>query len=367
MPVEEFESGGGGAPSSVDTLPGVGGAPPPPPGVVPPGNPFAPPTLPPGLRGKAKWDAIQQSKPGLFSGPMAYREWLRTLPDDHSDPEYQSLLDTARKQALLDDPFSAARDSNDPNAPKLSGAIDAARAFSGKEDPNKPSAYGPMGTGPTMQSAGGPLKPPGEEAKPLTPEDEKKLIREREKLKHTASQPVFRGRDVGTDELYQPAGPQDPYLQGFLSENGIILPGNDRNKALRSGEYVYMGTESNAELGTTRDVYMYVKDAHAQAVKVDGAVISKYQTELGLEVTGKMDGYLTQQWDWAVQMAQRSAVAGDKMSVREWFDIRIQSAIAQKKAGGSGGGGGGGAQDLEEFDYYRGMMQILGDISGVEG
>lgn len=366
---------------------------------VPPGTPATPGpgevvlptgTLPPltpvgqagapGLHGKARWDLIQGSKPGVFDGPIAYKQWLASLSDDPNDPEFSALLN-AEKQRFeryynLNFPMGIPADVQGPNpylkekAPKVKDVMARWQAYAaGHPEEFEAKSKDSGKVGPTGQSASGAYVAP-EPTIPATIEDaqrrriDKELdAKELAVLKGQYKQPVFRGRAIGTDEIYTQGAIQDPDLQAFLSANGIALQGDQRSAATRSGNYVYMGKEHSAELNVDRDVYMFVDDAKAASMKVDGNKISKYQSGLGLTVTGKMDGTLLGVWYQAVEQAQLAAVADSpKLTVEEWFDLLMTSKIASKNSGA-----GAGAPPLEANDYYRAMMQVLGDISGVQG
>lgn len=322
-----------------------------------------------GLSGKSRWDMVYATNPGLFAGPWAYKRWLMSLPDDPGDTEYQALLQKERDRFTQ---WAGIASLGQQDVVGLGDKV--AKRVSRSEEQKRWQTY--MGgsamdsgvPGPTATSAAGPPA----EAKKSKSQAERQGERE-DKLtagqaKYLWSQPVFRGREISDDEVYVPGGPQggptDTFLDQFLTENGIQLSGDSRSKATRSGHYVLMGTEHNKELNADRDVYMFTADAKAAGQRVDPALLSKYQAGLGLVVTGKMDPILENYWDQAVSMAQRSAVTGIHMSVQEWFDLIVSSAVAKR---GGGGGGGGGSQPLDANDYYRAMMQVLGDISGVEG
>lgn len=326
-----------------------------------------------GLHGRQRWDTVKSTAPGVFAGPVAYRQWLEALPDDPSDPEYQAGLATerARFQKWWDAAgWAIPADVQGPNpynqgkAPSFKDAMKKFQDYlAGQETPPN---LDPGGVGPSGMSASGPLGPPvGEAGKGKSQAERQGDLQDKRELpqaKYLWEQPTFRGRPIGTDEIYNNGAVQDPFLQGFLDENGIQLSGDTRAKATRSGQYVLMGTETNKELGASRDVYMFVDDAKAAGQRLDPAKLAKYQAGLGLVVTSQMDPTLENYWDQAVEMAQRSAVAGIHMSVEEWFDLTVSSAIAKKH-----GAGGGGSEPMEANDYYRAMMQVLGDISGVEG
>jgi len=334
-------------------------------GPVAPGN-IPNPLL--GLTGKARWDALVQNERPLYGNAAMwshdFNQWVLSLKDDPNDPAFNSILAWAR---------SNAKRQEEGTATNVSGAPSHQYARETPPGPAAPSG-GSGAPGPTGQSASGPYSVPSPaDLKPTGPSKQQSKFEKTVELPSDRAEwrkPTFKGRAIGTDEIYNQQGPQDPFLQGFLTENGVPvgnlsgqMSSDNSRAALQSGKYVYMGTETNSELGVKRDVYMYVDQAQAEGMHVESNVLASYQKALGLTVTGRMDPYLTSKWDEAVQMASRSAQAGDKMSVREWFDILMSSVIAQKN--GSGGGGGGGGAKMEEFDYYRAMMQVLGDISGV--
>jgi hypothetical protein len=335
-----------------------------------------------GLYGAERWKMVYNSNPGLFAGPLAYRQWLNSLQEDPSDPEYNALLQREKErfgkwmQVMF--PSGVPSDwgpgptmEQKAAAPKLKDILAKWEQYSSQQkaeseglDPGRPGA--------TAQSAGGPYQAPGGGVgEPTLSDKQRERVqgeqdkRETQRARYLWSRPTFKGRPIGTDELYTQGGVQDPFLDQFLQDNGIQLSGDSRSKATRSGQYVLMGTEHNDELDADHDVYMFKDDANAASMRVDSNKLAKYQAGLGLTVTGKMDPQLLSLWYQAVEQAQLSAVAGVRMTVEEWFDLLATSAIA--KRGGSGGGGGGGGSNLEATDYYRAMMQILGDISGVQG
>ena len=356
MPVNEGTEGANITPDQPSAPPIV-------PVTLPPG--YAGPVLPTsagGLHGLARFESERNMMSGLKRGTQQYLDWLMSLKEDPTDFAYNEAIKAARAQAQSEVGLASPKPGEKQRTIKVQNDPNVGP---GKQDTSgKPGPFG----GPASQ----PLPPEnpfgGPPPLPLPPDEgtgreENRREYDWRKQVEAYEQPVFRGRPVGTDELYQPVGPKDPFLDGFLSERGVVLDKDEKKTALRSGKYVYMGPEYNEKLGVSRDVYMYVDDAQAAGTQVDEAVISKYQSELELEVTGRMDPILVQYWDKAVEMAQRYAMAGEKVSVREIFDVYVRSAIAQKKASGAGAG----AAAPEEFDYYRGMMAVLGDISGVGG
>jgi len=317
------------------------------------------PTLPPGstpgvmnfegglgLHGRARFEA-QHNEVQFLGSADDYKNWILSLKEDPTDLEYNLALREAKAKA--GQPTVA------PSAP------DGVLAF-----PPAPGIVTHMGTRRQKDpdSSEGDIENVLKDEALPTDEEQIKQQKDWRRAADNYKTPVFRGRPVNSDDLYAPEEAQDPFLDDWLSEQGVKLDANSRKKALKSGQYVYMGQEYNEKLGVSRDVYVYKDDAGAASQSIEAGVISNYQKELGLTVTGRMDPYLQPIWEEAVKFAQDSARNGQKISVREWFDLFVQSAIAKKKAGGAGGGG---AAAPEEFDYYRGMMQILGDISGVGG
>lgn len=333
--------------------------------------------LPPGgLTGRARFEA--EVKGSIFGANVwghDFNQWILSLKEDPNDPEYNLALRWAQGQAKQKESGTAssigkvgkqvAKGGTLPQGFKVPDEVIAdQKAAIGSVD--LPGGQGPAGVEPSgSQIIGGPLS----DDATGRPDGLSRFDQKVEQEQHVADvkqskKPVFRGRQVGTDELYQPVGPLDAYLDAWLSENGIALEGNSKTIALRSGKYVYMGTEHNSELNTDHDVYTYVEDASAAGVNpavVEPALIQQYQAALGFTVTGRMDPYLMGKWDEAVSQAQRYAMTGVKMSVKELFVVLMSSIVAQKKAQG-----GSGAAQMEEFDYYRSMMQVLGDISGVD-
>lgn len=326
----------------------------PPPVQTGPGLP-APAALPGGggLKGRARFDQLMRNAPGVFSGKlfggMSYADWLDSLPDDPADPEYQSLLQAEKAKIK--------------NESTVTGA--AKSVFGMPEDPHAVGGYLKGKVRPPNKTAGK-IDIDTQKQPEVIPTDAELIQQQKQADKNQKlaiknyQQPVLRGGPITDNDIY--SGEQtDPYLQQFFSENGIILNQQDKSMALRSGNYVYMGSETNTGLGATRDVYLYGKDAQAAVTTNLGAdTIKKIQTQLGLTVTGKIDDTIEKAWDNAVEQATRYAMTGQRVTVRELFDIQIASMVAAKNSAGAGG-----ALPMEDYDYYRAMQNILGDTSGV--
>jgi hypothetical protein len=154
-------------------------------------------------------------------------------------------------------------------------------------------------------------------------------------------------------------------MREFAKGQGLTLDRNTKQVATRNGNFVYMGQTADAAggKGFTRDRYLFVDDAKASLWNMPRKDIAAIQKKLGVLETGIPEGDIKQLWDYAVEQAAQGAIAGVKVSPEFIFNTMVAS-IAAKRAGGGGGGGG---VRREAHDYYFDMMQVLGDISGVEG
>lgn len=178
---------------------------------------------------------------------------------------------------------------------------------------------------------------------------------------------VARGKPVTTQEILadqanshttagQASHTQDPYLQQFADGQDLNVD-YEHNKALvRSGEFVYLGDNPK---NAAQSVYVYADDAKAAIWDMGAAKIKAYQKELGIPATGVPGPDLQSLWNSAVESAQLAARNGKKVSVQFIFDHLVQAQVESKAASA------GGAVPQTEDDYYRAMMAVLGDISGV--
>lgn len=329
------------------------------------------PTIPTVLRGRARFEyMVNQMGRSFGSGVWGhdFNTWVMGLKDDPSDPEFNLVLRWARAEAQKREAAGPAGTQGtktykgtlpiDPSTWKL--PEDVIKATEGLGEVGKNTTTGVPG------SPGSTAISKQKTDKISQMEWEEQLPRNRELWKQT----VFKGGPEAA-EMLQELGVTDPDLQKFLEGQGITLDAPDSNISLRSGAYVYMGKEYNSEYGAERDVYMYGDDAKNALATIDPAVIQSWQTQLGLDPTGKIDPDLAKFWDYAVSEARRYAATGNKVSVRDLMDMYVASAAKERARSGGGGGGGGSGlgednpEDQAAVDYYRAMMAILGDISGV--
>lgn len=300
-------------------------------------GPPIPGTLPApgaGLKGQQKFDALVNSMPFGFRG-HDFNSWLLTVKDDPTDPEFNAILQRAKEKAKSEEPAGT---------PSVAPA------------PENLNRFQKQGEGENLNKFNVPSNVPAPKPEPAGPGG---VYRAHEKSEYRKEwqQPTFKGAPVNPDEYYGQG--EDDFLKQFRTNEGIQLTGNDKALALRSGNYVYMGTEHSDEVNANRDVFFYVEDANNAIVDLGPKVLAEYQAKLKNPVTGKTDKDLDALWKQAVLDASKYAARGQKVTVRELMDLYVAAS-----ASGSSGGGGGAAA-LEDIDYYRAMMQVLGDISGV--
>lgn len=354
---------------------------PPPPGMPP--NPLtidkgAPriPTSPPGapqaalnpLKGRQRFEAEINAKGFPSYWGHLFNMYVLSLQEDPNDPEYNKVLQWAKNNAKRHEAELSGKPLGSQKAKGpfvVPGEVVLGDPVKAPMPPGAPTIL------PPVKRPLGPKIVSEQEQERAGLEGEKASgkawVKRQDERAEYAGNPVFRGAPVKTTDIMETG---DEYLDQYLSDNGIVLEPGQRHRALETGEYVYMGQEHNETLNISRDSYFHVSDAVAAAADprvLPPEVIAKYQEGLGSQVTGFMDPYLIGIWKQAVAYAADVAKAGYKVSPREIFDLWMTSAIEQKRKEGGGGGGGAGGQRLESYDYYRSMMQILGDISGVGG
>lgn len=338
---------------------------------APPAGSYPVPPVPSDLKGKARFDFLMSRAPSiLFDGPNAYIQFLRSLPDDPNDPEYQRLIDEVKRTG-----------GTGPDAKLRGKGLDVFGDTPLGKMVNQTTKGGKLTqTGVAPGSPGAPGSPEYVDQQNAalgagTTEGEGNLDIKKNQGWDTErirawQQPTFVGGPTSSDSGLDV--PDDPFVARYNEEHGIQLDPQTGKQALGSGKYVYMGTETDpGGNGATRDVYMYLPDAEAEYARLPPDLLSRYQEGLGLPVSGRPDPTLAKWWDYAVAIAARSAMTGQKVSVRELFDIYVQGEIGKRNAAGGGGGGGGSGlsednpEDQVAVDYYRGMMAVLGDISGL--
>jgi hypothetical protein len=320
-----------------------------------------------GLKGRARFDSLMQSNLHMFgSGYWGhdFNTWIMSQKEDPTDLEFNALLAWAKRNAKLVEERGLQRQA---------GETGPVTKISPPENP-----MGGLQTG--VQAPIGPSGVPPEPPPPPTeksfkgtvddPEEEKRL-QGAPRREYMADQKTrFKG---STDDLefLLGQGELSPGEQQYISTNGTTLNGPKEEYAKKSGAFVYMGAEAGAS-GATHDVYVYYKDAEAGIFTIPADQMKTYQKRTDLDTTGYPQDELQGEWNKAVGEAQQYAKAGIKISVRELFDRRIARVEAQLRASRGGGGGGGGSSFVGEnpaevaaIDYYRAMMQVLGDISGM--
>lgn len=352
-----------------------------------------PPQVPLVLRGRSRFEAEVNANKSMFMGGIwsaDFNRWVLSLKEDLSDPEYSAVLGWAKTEARKKqeeiergvagvtpvEGFKVAEamagtlpapGQGLPTPETMAGAA-VPVAGPGLRFPENP----PGSPNVTIPATPGAPAKPGEPAKPGVKSDEQLQREQQTKLaraKRFESQTMFKG------------GPTDPFddrtpaemEEEFIRNNGETHEGAGADYRKRSGAYVYVGTETDPETGAVRDVYVYAGDATAGLYALGPSEIKRYQAMTGAPQTGVPgpEDQLQAVWDYAVKTAQGYAQAGIKMSVREIFDNEMrnrQRAYANRGGGGGGGGLGGLEEDPEDraaVDYYRAMMQVLGDISGV--
>lgn len=301
-------------------------------------------------RGKARFEAEMSAAQGrIFGGAWShdFNQWVLGLREDPEDPEYNAILAWAKS-----------------NAERKEKGLDASANNAGEKGTEGfkiPDGILKKPTLTAVQPAAGGDKTPVFQGGFKSAESDAEFGKER-----------FQGGTLQTQKRPDDDSPGNAELNKFRREKGLMLPPEDASRAKTSGEYVYMGTEQNPNGKAQRDLYMTEADAKAAIGAIPEAKVAAYQKMLGLPQTGKIDGDLMTLWNNAVVQAQVYAQNGKKVSVQELFDVRVNALAARLKARGGGGGGGGGGlqqdpEDMAAADYYMAMMQILGDISGVQG
>lgn len=352
----------------------VDAAPSQPPPIPKPGDPgFMGPVVggppPMELRGRARFEHEANNirfSTGFWG--MEFNNYVLGLKEDPNDPEYNEVLRWAKTKAQQE----LAKQSKLTERTRFGSKptdlfklpADASGRVSTLPSSNK-SVTAVEGAQPdlTMGAFSGD-----------TGDEEKKLERERQRTTKALpgkGEDIFKGRRISDEEVYeQHAEGQDAYLNQFLQNQGVTLSGQTESTALKSGNYVYVGKEYDSATNTEHDVYMYVQDAEFALVDLGSAQIAAYQTALGLPSTGKSDPDLQKLWNYAVGQARGYAARGQKVTVKELMDLYVSSAAAENAKRGGGGGGGRNTigetpEEIAAIDYYRAMMAVLGDISGV--
>lgn len=283
--------------------------------------------------GRARWEELLKLAP--TDSAEIYDNWILSIPEDANDIEFTLLL-RAEKQRVREAKFkreSGAQAIQDATMPTDKGPTPEEQLVSEKQSAQKGKA-------------------------------------EKTVLDYQKSEPIIKGWPITPADAAansEQGGGQSPFLDQFAKDQAIDLSRPNEEALARSGYYVYAGTEKDPN-GYERPVYLFLEDAKAQINKLPQAKIKEYQRRLELPETGIVEGPIREMWDYAVARAAEYARAGQKVTVEFIFNALVSAAEAElKKNGGRGGGGGGAGPDpLTEDDYYMSMMQVLGDISGVE-
>lgn len=342
------------------------------PGAPQPGNiplppivgPKLPNQMPDGYSGKARFDWMVANRPAFAGQPDLhdYNQWILSLQADPNDPEFTALLRQAQAKAY--------RNENDPLAGQISTA---APPKPGQLQASVKFIKKPPATQPDVTTAGMPPTAPTAPKKVTAPPDtvERDIANTKRQLgiqRQYGNTPLIKGMDIAEADIFEQGG--GGLLADFVKNHELQLSGTQGQMAIYSGDYVYTGktTQTIGGYKVDRDTYVFAKDADAAIVDLGADAIKAYQKKLGLLPTGVVDPALASLWHNAVEIAQIYTKAGKKVDLKFIFD----QLVAGQVAGVAGGGGGGGRRFIGEtpeeivgIDYYRAMMDVLGDISGV--
>jgi len=295
-----------------------------------------------GPRGKEKLSKLMQEAPAT-PGTPEFDDWLLSLQGDPTDPEFMEALSAAKALAQVR--------IKDRSGQTFTVGQKRTKASAEAEAQGKPSTYANDRNAKRMD------------------EFDVKQYREL-----TAGRPIVKGAPVGAsqplNQANDPSGKRDPFLDQFANNEELQLDQDDRKIAVKSGDYVYVGQEEdpNGGKGFKRDVYVFADDAAASLARIPPDQIKQYQAKMGNPQTGMLDPQLIQAWNTAVKIGQSYARAGMKVDLRFIFDTLVNTKMT---GAGGGGGGGGRFNGMSPSDiaanYYTAMMQVLGDISGVNG
>jgi len=322
------------------------------PGVNPPAGVGLPAT---NMRGKERFDDMLNKNRILFSTGMwghDFNMWALSLKDDPTDPEYNQWVQWLRNNAKLKE-----------RGDKITAAPGAKKPKDELTAPPGTTAVGGLLLGEKPHMAGGNIR--ADMRSPFATMTDTEMLRydkQRDKTQRIAikasQEDVFKGRPIGADEIYDQQV-EDDYLRRFMEANGIAISGDTKTLALRSGSYVYMGEEDVPQYGTHHSVFMYQDDAEFALASLPTAQLAAYQEQLGLPVTGKVDPQLASLWKQAVAGATSYAATGQKVSPKELMDLYVSATASNSRSAAAG-------VTYDSWDYYRAMMQVNGDISGVE-
>lgn len=274
-----------------------------------------------------------------------YADYVMNLPEDPNDPLYTQLLrqTKARVRAQAAQPSLPANPQN-PDALTMQ--------LQGQQNPQAPPGY-----------TGTPVEPVSSGI-PQNQRDMNSQVRNDAADARQRKLPT-KTRIVGltqNDFSSQTQGQQSAALQQFANGQDIQYSDNEKDARIHSGNYVYMGSDTDAK-GQTTDNYYSVDDAKADIMTWSPKKVKQIQAKLGMPQTGVVDKDLFGMWSDAVELAALAARRGVKVSPEFLFE----QSVAARAAGGGGGGGGAGARQLGASDYYMMMQQVMGDISGVKG
>jgi hypothetical protein len=190
-------------------------------------------------------------------------------------------------------------------------------------------------------------------------------------------EPVIKGMPVSAEGIFAEAAEAEaaaagkkveqssPWLAQFAKSKAIQISRPYAEALAKTHDYVFAGTTKD-RFGFVRPTWMFKDDAKASITAMPQAKIKAYQKKLDLPQSGLVDPDLQNLWDYAVAMAQNYNLAGQRVDLEYIFETLVNAQAAANAAKGRGGGGGAGAEPLTDVDYYFAMMQVLGDISGVE-
>lgn len=318
----------------------------------------------PGPRGKDRFNKLLESAPAGWGGgnTEAYAQWLWSVPDDPTDPEFSQLLHERQRQLS----------AGGYPAPQQ-GAIH----YQGSA-----SSSGFQGDRSTSDAAGRANRQAAADQKIAGIErgdigkTRKREAADQDQYRQQTSAPIITGMPVDAQQILSdaaavggaPVGIPSAWLKDFTKDWDLGLEGDYAGAAAKSGDYVYVGQANDPNGGPNfkRDKYVYKDDAKASVTGMDPARVKAVQAKLGLPQTGLVDPTIAAIWDDSVEMAGRYARNGQKVTLDFIFDTLVSAQAAGRSGGGGGNGLEKGAVDQAGVDYYMAMMQVLGDISGVK-
>lgn len=265
---------------------------------------------------------------GFKPGTKAYDEWILSLREIPTDPEYNVELRIKQGPAYR------------------------RRRF--REDPD---TYFPEG-------------------EQMTPEDVEAFRRQQqaeEEGRFKELPPTILGPDG------EPIADQGQFIIGPEGEV-VPLPSEqaaevgfgtlNTQDAVRSGQFVWLGENvqedplARGQRTTVQGAYMSVTDAAMMPYRWSSAQIAYAQEAMGLDPTGFVDQSLIQGWEQIVASAAGYAQAGRRVDPFTLLDLTYDATQAAQR--GRGGGGGGGVTPLSRSQAKMVLNQVMLDEVGRE-